>query len=241
MDSLIDYLDEQHFEREDFVIAPGQYAVRGGIIDVFSYANDYPYRIEFFGDNIASLRSFNPEDQLSVDTLSRVNIIPDLNDRRIAHKRENLQSLLPDDAVIWVEDVHFCRDKISEEHTKALKTESTYEEGEAVVELDEMFQQGEEWLSGLEDFRHVEFSRRPWKEGIIMIELEIAPQPSFNKNFDLLAADLQKHSKEGFQNLILSGNHKQLERLYSIFEDRESSIQNPASSLVFDTMKHLAS
>jgi len=149
MDDLIDFLDEQHFEREDFVIGPGQYAVRGGILDVFSYSNDFPYRIEFLGDLIASLRSFDPENQLSVDKLSRVAIIPDLNDRRIDHRRENLQALLPDDAVIWVEDFTFTRDRIDEEYNKAVKVIESQDDLPVDGTVEDLFQTGEEWLSGL--------------------------------------------------------------------------------------------
>ena len=236
MDDLIDFLDEQHFERVDFVIGPGQYAVRGGIMDVFSYSNDFPYRIEFLGDLIASLRSFNPEDQLSVDRLNRATIVPDLNDRRIEHKRENLQSLLPDDAMIWVENVAFARDRISEEYNKAIKIYAEQEEaGKAPKEVEKLFQTGEEWLDGLSEFKLIEYTKRPWNADAIEIKAAISPQPSFNKNFDLLSSDLHDHSSKGFKNLILSSNPKQLERLHSIFEDI-SFRQHVKERPVFDTM-----
>ncbi|MEN8224511.1 MAG: transcription-repair coupling factor, partial [Bacteroidota bacterium] len=234
MDDLIDFLDDQHFERLDFVISPGQYAVRGGILDVFSYSNDFPYRIEFFGDNIASLRSFDPENQLSVDKLSRANIVPDISDRRIEHRRENLQALLPEDAVIWVENIPFTRDRINEEFDKALKV---YREHDAdrEEEVEKLFQTGDEWLSGLGDFTVFEYSKSPWNEDAVEIAADISPQPSFNKNFDLLAADLDDHNSRGFKNLILSSSPKQLERLHSIFEDL-SFRQNKKEPPVFDTM-----
>ncbi len=235
MDELIDFLDEQHFEREDFVIGPGQYAVRGGILDVFSYSNDFPYRIEFLGDNVASLRSFDPENQLSVDKLSRVAIIPDLNDRRIEHKRENLQALLPDDAVIWVEDTTFSRDRIDEEYKKAVKVIESQDDMPADGKVEDLFQTGSEWLSGLGEFPLVGFSKRSPGDGFFVIEADIIPQPSFNKNFDLLAGDLQGHTANTFSKLILSSNPKQLERLHTIFEDisfRTKTKERPA----FDTM-----
>ncbi len=235
MDELIDFLDEQHFEREDFVIAPGQYAVRGGILDVFSYSNDFPYRIEFLGDNVASLRSFDPENQLSVDKLSRISIIPDLNDRRIDHRRENLQALLPDDAVIWVEDISFARDRIDEEFKKAVKVIESQDDLPVDGKVEEMFQNGDEWLSGLGKFSLVGFSKQPHGREFLKLEAEISPQPSFNKNFDLLAEDLQEHTANAFQNLILSSNPKQLERLHTIFDDisfRTKNKERPA----FDTM-----
>ncbi len=235
MDELIDFLDEQHFERTDFVIGPGQYAVRGGIVDVFSYSNDYPYRIEFFGDIIASLRSFDPENQLSVDKLNRVSILPDLNDRRIAHKRENLQSLLPDDAVIWLEDMDFSRDRINEEYMKAEKVISEPKEQEMEGDVGGLFQTGDEWLAGLGNFSLISFSKKSPGEAFKLLEANIAPQASFNKNFHLLADDLEDHKLKGFQNIILSANPKQLERLYTIFDDisfRTDKREKP----VFDTM-----
>ncbi len=235
MDDLIDFLDDQHFEREDFVIGPGQYAVRGGIIDVFSYSNDFPYRIEFLGDSVASLRSFDPETQLSVDKLSRVSIIPDLNDRRIDHKRENLQSLLPDDAVIWVEDIPFARDRISEEYNKAVRIIEASEQEEVESNVEDLFQTGDEWQHGLGSFSMIGFSKRSPGSNFLSVEAEINPQPSFNKNFDLLAEDLHEHGKNGYQKLILSSNPKQLERLHTIFDDisfRTKTKERPD----FDTM-----
>jgi transcription-repair coupling factor (superfamily II helicase) len=235
MDDLIDFLDDQHFERVDFVIGPGQYAIRGGILDVFSYSNDFPYRIEFLGDDIASLRSFDPEDQLSVDKLSKCAIIPDLNDRRIHHKRENLQSLLPDDAVIWVEDVNFTRDRITEEYNKAVKIIDEPGAGFHDLEATAFFQDGEEWLSGLGDFSLIELAKKPWKPDMLKAETQISPQPSFNKNFELLANTLEDYSSKGFKNLILSSNPKQLERLHSIFEDMSFANQK-SERPDFDTM-----
>ena len=235
MDELIDFLDDQHFEREDFVIGPGQYAVRGGILDVFSYSNDFPYRIEFLGDDIASLRSFDPESQLSVDKLSRINIIPDLNDRRIDHKRENLQSLLPSDAVIWVEDIAFARDRITEEFSKAASSGAGREDEMPEKDIKDLFQDGDEWLSGLGDFSLIEFSNTPRTADPLCLEADISPQPSFNKNFDLLASSLDENTRNAYKNLILSANPKQLERLHAIFEDmpfREKKAEKP----IFDIM-----
>ena len=219
MDYLIDFLDEQHFEREDFVIGPGQYAIRGGIVDVFSYSNDFPYRLEFIGDRVASIRSFNPENQLSVDKLHRATIVPDLNDRRIDHKRENLQSLLPEDAVIWLEDVGFTHDRIDAEYQKALKVLAAEDEGPDEEKVTELFQTGNEWMEGLAEFNVVECSRHPWNKDAREIRADILPQPSFNKNFDLLATNLDEHNTAGYTNLILSDNPRQLERLHAIFDD----------------------
>jgi len=235
MDELIDFLDDQYFERVEFVIGPGQYAVRGGILDVFSYSNDFPFRVEFFGDTIASLRSFDPENQLSVDKLNRATIVPDLNDRRIDHRRENLQALLPDDAVIWVEDVSFARDRITEEFNKAIKVYGEQQPDSGDDEVEKLFQTGDEWLNGLSEFSLIEYSQRPWNNDAIEIKADIKPQPSFNKNFELLATDLDDHTSKGFKNLILSSNPKQLERLHSIFEDL-SFRKNQKEPPSFDTM-----
>jgi transcription-repair coupling factor (superfamily II helicase) len=218
-DDLIEFLERQHFEREDFVTAPGQYALRGGILDVFSFSNDHPYRIEFTGDMVSSLRSFDPENQLSVSTLNRISIIPDLNDRRIDHKRENLQSLLPADAVIWVEDYSFARNRIQEEYDRATRLPGAQEDRTSDVNARKLFQTGSEWLSGLEKFSLIGFSRKPPHTSCRKIETSIRPQPSFNKNFQLLADDLREHSLQGYDNLILSSNPKQLERIHSIFDD----------------------
>jgi transcription-repair coupling factor (superfamily II helicase) len=235
MDDLIDFLDEHYFERVDFVIGPGQYAVRGGILDVFSYSNDFPFRIEFIGDQVASLRSFEPENQLSVDKLSRINIVPDLNDRRIEHRRENLQSLLPDDALIWVENISFAHDRIDTEFNKAIKVFQESGAMDAEHKVAELFQNGDEWLSGLGSFSLFEWAKRPFKSGVKTITADIQPQPSFNKNFELLASRLDEHTSNKFKNLILSSNPKQLERIHSIFDDISFG-SNRSGRPAFDTM-----
>ena len=102
LDKMADLLIENDFDRVDFVYEPGQFAIRGGIIDVFSYTNDFPYRIEFFGEEVESIRSFNPTDQLSIDKLDRITIVPNLQDRRIVEKRESLLSFISPDRITSV-------------------------------------------------------------------------------------------------------------------------------------------
>ena len=235
MDEIIDFLDDHRFERVDFVVAPGQYAVRGGIFDVFSYSDDHPYRIEFRGNDVASLRSFDPGNQLSVNTLDRITIIPDINDRRIMHKRSEFQLLLPQDAIIWLEDMAFTADRISSEQQKAATAAGNDDEEANWQDPEGLFQDGDAWLAGLSAFRVVEMKRHPEDGSRRVVMADMLAQPSFNKNFDLLAEKLKSQHESGYKNLILSSNPKQLERLYSIFEDMAAR-KGDAAPPAFDTM-----
>ena len=119
IDSITDLLTENDFERVDFVYEPGQFSVRGGIIDVFSFTNDFPYRIEFFGDEVESIRSFNPENQLSIDKLDHITIVPNIQDRKIIEKRESILSFIPAGTILWFDNLKFTVDRIGFEFNKA--------------------------------------------------------------------------------------------------------------------------
>ncbi|MCD4773704.1 MAG: transcription-repair coupling factor, partial [Bacteroidales bacterium] len=119
INNVIDKLLDFNFEMVDFVADPGQFSLRGGIIDVFSFSNDYPFRIEFFGDEVESIRAFNPGDQLSLNKLSNINIVPNLQNRDISEKRVSILKLLPKNALFWIDDVRFSIDKIENEFAKA--------------------------------------------------------------------------------------------------------------------------
>ncbi|HEN20873.1 MAG TPA: transcription-repair coupling factor, partial [Desulfobacteraceae bacterium] len=113
MDFLEEMLAEYNFTRVDFVYEPGQYAVRGSIIDVFSFASDKPYRMDFFGDEIESVRSFRPDDQLSVERLKEVDIVPNIQDISIEKTHEDITEFLPPSSLVWLESSDFIKDRIN--------------------------------------------------------------------------------------------------------------------------------
>jgi len=221
LDSIADLLIENEFERVDFVYEPGQFAIRGGIIDVFSYTNDFPYRIEFFGNEVESIRSFNPADQLSIDKLDHITIVPNLQDRRIVEKRESLLSFISDNTILWFEDLKFTIDKIGLEYNKIKDRFDHAEDSDEITHFhpDEFYLESNEFKKQVDVFKIVEFGRQFLLNPILINEYNTSPQPSFNKNFDLLISDLTRNTRNGYKNLIFSENPNQIKRLYVIFDD----------------------
>jgi transcription-repair coupling factor (superfamily II helicase) len=198
---ILNLLVEYEFERADFVVEPGQFSLRGGLIDVYSFSDDHPFRIEFEGNNVASIRAFDPATQLSLDRRQEITIVPDI--RVNSEKKTDSDSLfafLPEHAVVWADDIAFT--------TEALDKQE--EEG---------FLNGKAFLKAVKKFPVVEFGKRFYFAHAEEVLYGQAPQPSFNKNFDLLIGDLRKNSENDFRNILLSDNPKQSERLFSIIDD----------------------
>ena len=202
MDFLLDLLLEYDFKRTDFVLEPGQFALRGGLIDVYSFSCDHPYRIEFKGDSIASIRTFDPSAQLSVEKKEKVTIVPDIRvnaEKNIEY--EPLFSFLTENAVIWLDDTEFLAEQLDK------------------LAGSDLLMNGEEFLPLLPGFSSIEFGRRFYFKNARQLDFNISPQPSFNKNFDLLIADLEKYANKGYRNILLADNSKQAERLQAILDD----------------------
>ncbi len=219
IDTIADLLNDSDFNRVDFVYEPGQFSIRGGIIDVFSFTNDYPYRIEFFGDEVESIRSFNPVDQLSVDTLDHITIVPNIQDRKIIEKRESFLSYIPENTVLWLDDLKFTTDRIGFESEKAAEVMQTWKEEFENLLPHEFFIQGKQFATDVQKFSIIEFGNKFENKGSTIFNFKTSPQPSFNKNFDLLIASLTENSSHGFVNYIFSENPSQIKRLYAIFDD----------------------
>ena len=226
-DFIVEVLYEYDFEQTDFVVEPGQFAVRGGIIDVFSFSNDNPYRIEFFDEEVESIRSFDPVSQLSIDKLAHITIIPNVQNRMLREKRESFFSYIPNSSVLWFEDIVFTADKIVSEYEKA---EKAYTELNAETEHfspKELFITKDDFIESIPEFSIIEFGRKYFFTDAEVFKFNISPQPSFNKNFQLLLENFDKNSATNIKNLFLSDNPKQIERIYAIFEDIQSRNNNP--------------
>jgi transcription-repair coupling factor (superfamily II helicase) len=234
IDKMADLLIANDFDRVDFVYEPGQFAIRGGIIDVFSFTNDYPYRIEFFGEEVESIRSFNPADQLSIDKLDHITIVPNLQDRRIVEKKVTFLSFLPEDTVFWIDDLQFTSDKIESEYLAARQLAETSNADESFFAVDEYFINREMFMRQILDFSLIEFGTQQSLNGSEILQFQTEPQPSFNKNFDLLIANLNENTQKGYRNIILSENPNQVKRLYSIFDDIHAT-QDRDRKFDFDT------
>ncbi len=219
LDFLTDTLFDFGFERVDFVYEPGQISVRGGIVDVFSFSNELPFRIELIGDTIGSIRIFDPSDQLSLSALNHVTILPNVQDRMISGSGVSFLADFPKDSLIWFDNVSFTSDMIRKELEKAIKI---FEEADTAMEQDapaSIFIDATEFLESLNSFSIIEFGRQYYFQDADVLLYDQAPQPSFNKSFDILISNLEENSAEGIQNFIFSDNPKQIERIYSIFDD----------------------
>lgn len=219
LDFVLELLAEYGFDRVDFVVEPGQYSLRGGIIDVFSYTNDRPYRIEFFGDDIESIRTFDPANQLSIDQLTHITITPNIQDRTLEEKRGTFLAYTGRDTVVWMREAAYATDRIGKEFEKA---EQAFSELSAEIRHlgpAELFTTADEFKADILSHPLIEFGSHFLIKNAEQLEFSVQPQPSFNKNFDLLLQKLDENRQAGITNLILSDNPKQSERIRTIFSD----------------------
>jgi len=225
LDFINELLIEYEFEKVDFVYEPGQFAVRGGIVDIFSFSNDLPYRVEFFGDEVDSIRTFDPVNQLSIKTMSRLTVVPNIQKHISKEVREDILRFLPNQTNIWIKDYLVTGEALQNAYKKAVEIYTNLPESpiKHTPPVD-LFLDKPTFENTIKNFSIVEFGARPFFEGE-SFHFNTDPQPSFNKNFDLLIEDLKKNEKAGFTNFIVSSQAKQIERLYAIFEDLNSSVQ----------------
>jgi transcription-repair coupling factor (superfamily II helicase) len=236
------------FNRTDFVYEPGQFALRGGILDIYSFGNEKPYRIELFGNDVDSIRIFDPETQLSERKLLQVNIIPNLYYRQAGEdlKQEDpeekisLLEFLPQNTVVWLEDIDFIKEKIEQQEEDfhiwqmnfANTKQSTESENPAEIksytesdilsfaQLDEEIGKHHTVEIGKKAYLQKDTDHPPFD-----IRFSISPQPSFNRQFDLLIKNLKEYEAKKYNIYIFAENPKQLERLHSIFTDLRAEIQ----------------
>ena len=220
-------LNEYDFERTDFVYEAGQYSVRGGILDVFSYAAEYPYRIDFFGDEVDSIRTFHPETQLSIQSVSAMHLIPDVQTKLIQETRESFFTFLPANTKIWIKDQSILFDVI----------EQYFEKGQAAYEANSssdinlLNKPEERWETikttkkQLQEYVCVEFGKRAHLKQAEVIAYPAKNPGAFQKDFERLAAALLDNQTAGIQNIICSESPRQLERLDVIFNEINTSIQ----------------
>lgn len=223
IDFVIDLLDEYNFQRVDFVVEPGQYSIRGGIVDVFSFTNDRPYRIVFFGDDVESIRTFEPSTQLSIDQLTHITITPNVQDRAIRETRQSFIQYIDEATVVWIKDLDITADKIDKELEKARKAFAELSTEIQHTEPEELFYNSAAFRKEILDHSIIEFGSHNYLKESQTVHFNMQPQPSFNKNFDLLLRNLDDNAKSGLKNLILSDNPKQTERIQTIINDLKAN------------------
>ncbi|MBL1143887.1 MAG: transcription-repair coupling factor [Bacteroidetes bacterium] len=222
---LVETLNDYGFERVDFVGDPGQFAVRGGIIDIYSFANENPYRIEFFGDEIESIRLFDPATQLSVKKLSHIAILPNIQRRITNEKRVPILDFMPKNTIFWFKDFNICRDQVAKSYQSALDSFEKLNSPLNHLAPAQQFISKEVFIQSSLHLNTIEFGQQFYFKEDFSISFNTNPQPVFNKNFELLSQNLNDNTESGIQNIIIANNAKQIERLYSIFEDIGKEIQ----------------
>ncbi|MCF6212792.1 MAG: transcription-repair coupling factor [Flavobacteriaceae bacterium] len=231
LDFINELLFEMRFERVDFVFEPGQFAVRGGIIDVFSFSNDTPYRIVFFGDEVDSIRTFDVETQLSITKLSRINLMPNVENKDLDEKRDTFLKYISAKTIIFVKDVSALGHSLDSLYVKA---EEAFKEIKGEIKQhkpEELFCDAKAISSQLTTFTNVvinDTNKSVKSDSDVFERINFSwdtnPQPAFNKQFDLLVANLKENTTNGFTNYLCCTNEKQAERFHDIFEELDTAL-----------------
>ncbi|MCQ2227018.1 MAG: transcription-repair coupling factor [Bacteroidales bacterium] len=215
---ICEVLIEYGFNRVDFVFEPGQFSVRGSIVDVFSYADDTPYRIDFFGDEVDSIRMFELDTQLSASQREKIVIVPDISQSDSSEELMPLSAILPEDCGVWIEEPQMMRDLIDRFADNVKEGE---ENGKKVVA--QAFCGSSEWFSCLKN-KYLSITEKLNEQGE-NVSMGILPQPVFKKNFDLLEDDIYYKVSDGYNVYLLAENSRQLERLDDIFSERKRKLK----------------
>ena len=231
-EQLQSLLLELGFNRVDYVYEPGQFALRGSILDVFSFSSEYPFRLDFFGDDIDSIRQFSVDTQLSTEKKDSVVIVPDMD--KMEGAQVSLMDFLPADTVLAVKDLLLTADRMTTVSNEVADQESLAARMRQVnasatdnaepVEMPHLLK-AEDFLRKTTDFRVVEFGNKPTGVASATITFDTTPQPLFHKNFDLVSQSLTDYIVKGYRIYILTDSPKQGERLHDIFTERGENIQ----------------
>ena len=225
LDTLNETLFEYQFQRVDFVSEPGEFSVRGGIVDVFSFSNDTPYRIEFFSDVVESIRTFDVETQLSLQQVSSVVIIPNIESKVAGEQRTSFLSLLPEETLIFVQNFELFAPKWEKMYQKAQEAFASLKGEIAHLPPEELFCNAQE---GLRDFAQRYVVRinphNPQEMEGKEVSFAMRPQPSFNKRFELLIEHFKEKYNEGYTNYICCVSAQQAQRFLDIFEELHQQV-----------------
>ncbi|MDR3273103.1 MAG: transcription-repair coupling factor [Flavobacteriaceae bacterium] len=226
-DFLNEVLFSYKFQRVDFVTQPGEFSLRGGILDVFSYSNEMPCRIGFFGNEIETIRKFNIETQLSEEKIQEFVIVPNIDSQAV--QRVNFLSYLPENTIFIAKDLAISLSRIDKKYRKAEEVYSSLTQNIKRSEPQNMYNHSEELVEKIKKISFIEFSSVPYFLEYKMLQLNQTEQPSFHKQFDLLGQDLQEKESQQFKNYISFQSEKQEQRLEEIFSATEKEI--PFASL----------
>ncbi len=230
IDFVNEVLFEYQFKRVDFVTEPGEFSVRGGIVDVFSFSHDEPYRIEFFGDEVDGIRTFDVETQLSIEQIKKINIIPNVANKFLEEKRQSFLKYVAQKTVVCLKNADLFFSRIDDFYSKAEDAFKTLSTEIKHAEPNELFCNSTLLKKQLLDFSIIEFGTKSvfchseHSEEPQIIQHNTTPQPSFNKQFNLLIEDLNTNHNKGFTNYIACVSEQQAKRFHDIFDDVEEEV-----------------
>lgn len=227
IDFVNEVLFEYKFKRVDFVTEPGEFSVRGGIVDVFSFSHDEPYRIEFFGDEVDSIRTFDVETQLSLEQVKKISIIPNVANKYLQESRQSFLKYIAQKTIICLKNTDLFLGRIDEFYAKAEEAFKILAEDVNHAKPSELFCSSALLKSQLQDFSVIEFgtSRTLVANSVTTINFNTTPQPAFNKQFNLLIEDLNANHNKGYTNYIACLSEQQAKRFHDIFDDSHLDIK----------------
>ena len=227
LDFLNEVLFEYQFKRVDFVSEPGEFSVRGGIVDVFSFSHDEPYRIEFFGNDVESIRTFDVETQLSTGSTKKISVIPNVEDKTLHEERNSFLKYIASKTAIFIKDQSVLEKRLDLLYEKANNAFKSLNSDVKRAEPYEIFLNTLELKEQLKEFCTIyfgSFDRESLDDETSLIRFKTKPQPSFNKSFELLISDLMRNQEAGYQNYIFCSTQQQAQRFHDIFDEVEQEI-----------------
>ncbi len=237
IDFINEVLFEYEFKRVDFITEPGEFSVRGGILDVFSFSNENPFRIEFFGNEVDSIRTFDVETQLSVEKQKKITIIPNVENKFFKENRESFLNYINEKTVLFIQNSDYLFSKLDYLFGRATEIFASTDTTIQHVKPEELFLNQEEFIKKALHFTIAEIGSKATFKIEKSFEYHIRPQPSFNKQFDLLLNNLNENHFNGYRNYIFCSNDQQAKRFHDIFEsiDEENSenIRKQYHTIVF--------
>ncbi|WP_348812135.1 transcription-repair coupling factor [Flavobacterium maritimum] len=218
IDFINEVLFEYEFKRVDFITEPGEFSVRGGIVDVFSFSNDNPYRIEFFGNEVESIRSFDVATQLSLEKQKKITIIPNVENKVFQENRESFLDYISEKTIIFIQNTEDFLSQLDKQFGKAEEAFEKLSKDIKHASPEQLFLNQTEFVKRALDFSIVELGSKAIFRTSKKFEYHIQPQPSFNKQFDLLLNNLNDNHFNGYKNYLFCSNEAQAKRFHDIFE-----------------------
>lgn len=223
IDFINEVLFEYEFKRVDFISEPGEFSVRGGIVDVFSFSNDNPYRIEFFGNEVDSIRSFDVETQLSIEAQRKIAIIPNLENTFFEENRENFLTTISEKTVLFIQDSEGLMSKLDRMFVKAEEKYKTLNSPIKHIAPEHLYVNQASFMAKANGFTIVELGSKTLFNPTKIVPFHIQPQPSFNKQFDLLLNNLSDNHFNGIKNYLFCSNEGQAKRFHDIFQSLDEA------------------